>query len=208
MNLRLTFIGLALVVAASSCNRTGTSDSENSTDSATASGQIPEQEGNEPVKNSGYDPNQPIIEVNWDELQKDLKEEKYPEVKGTNVSIRGNNERSIYSLGENVLFETDKAEIRKDADNDLQQIASSLAQRYESGRIYVYGYTDSVGSKSDNKDLSAQRAEAVKQWLVSKGNIKEDRITIKSRGENKPVESNATAAGREQNRRVEIVAVK
>jgi outer membrane protein OmpA-like peptidoglycan-associated protein len=66
------------------------------------------------------------------------------------------------------------------------------------------GFADSRGDKSYNKELSAQRAEAVKNYLVKNGNIEAARISVEPMGEAAPVASNATAAGRQENRRVEI----
>lgn len=133
---------------------------------------------------------------------------KYDEVKSSDVSIRGNEQYGIYGLGENVLFETGKAEIRPAAMDNLTQIAGSINQRYSEGKVKVYGYTDATGAADANEALSRQRADAVKNFLSGKGNIAADRITMRAEGESRPVASNDNAAGREQNRRVEIVAMK
>lgn len=132
----------------------------------------------------------------------------YDEVKNKDVSVRGNDSYGIYSLGENILFETDKSAIRKGADANLKEVAESINKRYNSGKVKIYGYADAVGEADDNKMLSRQRAEAVKTWLVSNGNIAADRITMYAEGETHPVASNEDAAGRKQNRRVEIAAMK
>jgi len=133
---------------------------------------------------------------------------KYDEVKTTDVTIRGNDQYGLYSLGENVLFETGKATIKSNAANNLKDVAASINQRYGSGKVKVYGYTDATGSADANAALSRERAEAVKTWLVSNGNIAEDRISLYAEGEGHPAANNDNAAGREQNRRVEIAAMK
>ena len=69
--------------------------------------------------------------------------------------------------------------------------------------VITVGHTDSVGSKSYNQALSAQRASAVLSYLVGKG-VDAARMKSEGRGESQPVASNATAQGRAQNRRVEI----
>jgi OmpA-OmpF porin, OOP family len=69
----------------------------------------------------------------------------------------------------------------------------------------VKGYADSTGDKSDNKDLSKQRAQAVADYMAKNG-IDQDRIEVRGKGEKDPVADNDTAAGRAKNRRVEIVA--
>ena len=70
------------------------------------------------------------------------------------------------------------------------------------------GFADSRGDKNYNKELSAQRAEAVRNWLTSNASIGADRISIEPMGESAPVASNATPEGRQQNRRVEIAVIK
>jgi outer membrane protein OmpA-like peptidoglycan-associated protein len=64
-----------------------------------------------------------------------------------------------------------------------------------------------MDTKESNKQLSRERAEAVRNFLVSEGKIEESRVSIFAEGENKPVASNENAAGRQQNRRVEIVVM-
>jgi outer membrane protein OmpA-like peptidoglycan-associated protein len=201
MKIRLIMIALALTVVGTSCDQGNRSDDQ-STAATTDSALV------DPDKHASFDPAQPAIDINWDELQKDLNDETFPEIKGKNVKVRGNKDRTIYSIDEQILFDTDKAEIRSGAKNDLQEIAASLTQRYPEGRIYVQGHTDAEGSKPANQSLSKDRAEAVKQWLISEGKVNEDRISARYLGEHQPTESNATAEGRQQNRRVEIIAVK
>jgi outer membrane protein OmpA-like peptidoglycan-associated protein len=82
-------------------------------------------------------------------------------------------------------------------------IAATL-NRYPSRRIEVNGYTDSVGSDFTNQRLSEQRADAVKDALIRNG-VHPNRIIVRGYGAANPVASNATAEGRAQNRRVEIV---
>jgi outer membrane protein OmpA-like peptidoglycan-associated protein len=110
-------------------------------------------------------------------------------------------------MGENLLFDTDKATLRPDAEQNLQQIAGSLKQRYAGGQVRIYGHTDARADASYNKELSEQRAEAVKNWLVSNAGVDASRISIQPMGESDPVASNQTKSGQQQNRRVEIVAM-
>lgn len=130
----------------------------------------------------------------------------YGEITGKNVDVRGNNNYGIYGLGENVLFDEGKSTIRSNAEQNLKQVAASIDQRYKGGAVRVFGYTDAVGSAGYNKELAEQRAAAVRDWLAKNGSISEDRITMQPVGEARPVASNSTAEGRQQNRRVEIVA--
>ena len=82
--------------------------------------------------------------------------------------------------------------------------AAQMLKRYPDRGIEVSGYTDSTGSEARNQRLSERRAEAVKQILVESG-VSASRITTTGYGASNPVASNATAEGRAQNRRVEIV---
>ena len=128
------------------------------------------------------------------------------DINDKDISIRGNDKYTIYTLGENVLFATDKNILQTDAVKKLEQITSSLNKRYKGATIGVYGNTDSTGDKEHNKQLGAERAAAVKDWLAQKGGVDAGKISIHSLGASKPVASNATATGRQQNRNVEIVA--
>lgn len=142
----------------------------------------------------------------WDNIDFNSPEAAYDEISDKNINVRGGNGYAIYSLGENILFDSDKSTIRPQAEENLKQIAGSLTKRYNGGQIRVYGYTDAEGSAGYNKQLAEQRAEAVKSWLMKNNNLTEDRITVHPVGEARPTASNATQSGRQQNRRVEIVA--
>ncbi|MHA6608513.1 OmpA family protein [Photobacterium damselae] len=79
-------------------------------------------------------------------------------------------------------------------------------QAQDAAQIYVVGYTDSKGSEAYNQKLSVKRADAVAEALRSVMNVDSSRIIAEGRGESNPVASNATAEGRAQNRRVEIIS--
>jgi outer membrane protein OmpA-like peptidoglycan-associated protein len=129
----------------------------------------------------------------------------YDEITDKNINVRGNSDYGIYGLGENILFDEGKATIRPDAEANLKQIVGSIGKRYNGGEVRVYGFTDAQGSAGYNKDLAQQRADAVKAWMSSNG-FDAGRISVNAIGEGQPVATNNTEAGREQNRRVEIVA--
>ncbi len=102
-----------------------------------------------------------------------------------------------------VLFEVGKAQLMTVAEQRLDQVAEVLlAER--GAEIVVLGHTDSQGSDEDNRQLSRDRANAVRTYLLTKG-IAADRITAEGMGESQPVASNDTPEGRANNRRVEIV---
>lgn len=101
-----------------------------------------------------------------------------------------------------VEFELSSATLRSTSTNVLDNAATSL-QRYPDVRVEAQGHTDSTGSDSLNMKLSQQRAEAVRNYLVSKG-VAADRITARGYGETQPVSSNDTKEGRANNRRVTL----
>ena len=129
---------------------------------------------------------------------------KLPEVSLSGVSVRGNDDYQVYGVDEQVLFDTNQATIKPGAAEALQQISASITKRYAGKDVRVLGFADSRGDKSYNRALSKQRAEAVKNYLVSTNKLPADRVSTEAFGEEQPVASNATAAGRKENRRVEI----
>ena len=100
-------------------------------------------------------------------------------------------------------FAFNQATLTPEGQEKVRSVAETL-NRYPDRGIEVSGYTDSTGSEARNQRLSERRAEAVKQILVESG-VSASRITTTGYGASNPVASNATAEGRAQNRRVEIV---
>jgi outer membrane protein OmpA-like peptidoglycan-associated protein len=141
----------------------------------------------------------------WDGIDFNAPAVKYDEITNTDINVRGNNEYSIYGMGENILFDEGKATLRSDAEANLKQISGSIGQRYNGGEVRVFGFTDAQGTAGNNKELAQQRADAVKNWLQNNG-ITSDRISVHAIGEGQPAATNSTEEGRQQNRRVEIVA--
>lgn len=142
----------------------------------------------------------------WNNIDFNAPPASYSEITDRNVNVRGNDQYAIYSMEETVLFDTDQSTIRSGAEQTLEQIAQSASQRFANGELRIYGHTDSRGSAGYNEQLAQDRAEAVRTWLSQNGNVSEDKISLHPVGESDPVASNATAEGRQQNRRVEIVA--
>jgi len=102
-----------------------------------------------------------------------------------------------------VLFDTGKYTLKPGAREKLAKI-SGIVLSHPGLMLQVEGHTDSVGSESSNQVLSEKRAESVRDFLVQQG-LKSTAITAKGYGEAMPVADNSTAAGRQQNRRVEMV---
>lgn len=107
----------------------------------------------------------------------------------------------LVTLGD-VLFETNKAEIRPRSHASLRKLADFLKQ-YPDRRVVVEGYTDNVGDASHNEMLSRRRAEAVDAALVRMG-VPPQRVEAVGYGEEFPIADNTTSTNRALNRRVEI----
>jgi len=107
----------------------------------------------------------------------------------------------VLTLGD-VLFETGKATLLTGALNEVNNVASFLG-KHPARNVLVEGHTDNVGSEDYNMGLSQRRADAVKFALISRG-VASNQILSKGWGESRPVATNSTASGRQQNRRVEI----
>lgn len=104
---------------------------------------------------------------------------------------------------EKLNFDTNKSDIRPADAAEVDQVAATL-QQYKTAHIRIAGYADSRGSDATNMALGKARADSVKAALVSKG-IDASRIDTVSGGANDPVDTNATASGRFENRRTELV---
>lgn len=105
----------------------------------------------------------------------------------------------------NVLFDFDKATIKKGYFGDIDNLAKVMKE-YPDLNVVIEGHTDNIGTAAYNKKLSQRRADAVKQYLVEKAGIDANRLTAIGYGLTKPIASNATREGRQKNRRVEAVA--
>lgn len=128
------------------------------------------------------------------------------------LAIHETAEQVAITLGADVLFDFDKAELKSEAEAALAKVAE-IAGRYPAGAVLVEGHTDGIGSEEYNLDLSRRRAEAVKAWLVAHG-VPAGRITTRGWGKARPVAPNTKPdgsdepAGRAKNRRVEITVQK
>jgi len=102
-----------------------------------------------------------------------------------------------------VLFDFGKYTLKPETREKLAKV-SGILLTHPDMHLQVEGYTDNVGSDEFNQKLSEQRADSVRDYLISQG-ISADSITSKGFGKTNPIASNDTAKGRQQNRRVEIV---
>ena len=103
-----------------------------------------------------------------------------------------------------ILFDVGSNQIRAESTPTLKSISDMLTTHPDL-KLMIEGHTDNVGSAESNQSLSERRAAAVKQYLVTTAHIDAARLSTKGYGSSKPIASNTTAEGRQENRRVELV---
>ena len=120
----------------------------------------------------------------------------------TALNARETDRGLVVTLGD-LLFASGKSDLTESAGANVDKLAAFLGE-YGDRTVLIEGHTDSVGSEASNHFLSQRRAESVKRYLVRHG-VQADRLTALGMGQGSPVASNETAAGRRQNRRVEVI---
>ncbi len=118
------------------------------------------------------------------------------------AAVKDDDRGMVITLQGEVLFSTGKWDLKAGAMAKLDQIAEVLVGKEQP--MVVYGHTDNVGTHDMNMDLSQKRANAVRDYLVSRG-IPQDLISAQGKGPDVPVSDNGSIEGRASNRRVEIV---
>ena len=101
-----------------------------------------------------------------------------------------------------ILFDMNGFALRAAAQQNLRDLTASL-EDYEGTDVLVVGHTDSTGGDALNQTLSERRADSARNFLVGAG-LESDRVTAMGMGENEPIDTNETDAGRQENRRVEV----
>jgi outer membrane protein OmpA-like peptidoglycan-associated protein len=124
------------------------------------------------------------------------------QLENTGVSVTRNGDSIILNMPGNITFEVNKSDVKPNFVEVLQSVTLVLNE-YKSTMIEVAGHTDSTGSDSYNQMLSQQRAQAVSNILIQNG-VQPVRVDTVGYGESRPIASNSTPAGRQQNRRVEL----
>ena len=119
------------------------------------------------------------------------------------AKVREEARGTIVTLPGNIFFDFNKADVKPAMQERLTEIAKALAAVPDQN-LLIEGHTDSDGPSEYNLTLSEQRAQSVRSILLA-GGIAPERIDTKGYGHTQPVASNETAAGKAQNRRVEIV---
>lgn len=122
---------------------------------------------------------------------------------GTGIIIENTGSELIVRMPQDILFDTDSAQLNMNLNGDLRQLAANL-NKYSASTIEVQGHTDPTGSDAYNQNLSQRRAQAITQVLVA-NNVSPSRLRAVGYGESRPVASNDSAQGRQLNRRVQIV---
>lgn len=121
-------------------------------------------------------------------------------VEGAEVERVGEGIKVTFDSG--ILFPYDSDAVLPAGRENLRELAGTL-QRYPESSVLIVGHTDSTGDESYNYALSERRARGAADYLISQG-IEPSRVRTTGRGEAEPVASNATEAGRQENRRVEV----
>ena len=121
----------------------------------------------------------------------------------TGVSVTRQGENIILNMPSNITFDTDRAEVKPEFYEVLDSVALVLNE-FDRTLIDVYGHTDSDGTEQYNFDLSRDRATSVARFLESR-RVNPRRFAVQGYGESRPIASNASAVGKAENRRVEIV---
>lgn len=124
------------------------------------------------------------------------------QLQGTGISVTRVGDRIILNMPSNITFATDQDQVMPQFYATLNSVAIVL-RKFNKTLIDVNGHTDSTGSAAHNQALSERRAYSVANYLSSQG-VDQRRVSALGFGPSQPVASNATPAGRAQNRRVEI----
>lgn len=119
-------------------------------------------------------------------------------------SVKQDARGTVITLSGSVLFASNKADILPTGRSRLNDVADALLKQDSSTKILVEGFTDSRGGADLNQDLSQRRAESVRAYLIKRG-VHSDQLSAEGMGAADPIADNATAEGRANNRRVELV---
>ncbi|HZF28121.1 MAG TPA: OmpA family protein [Gammaproteobacteria bacterium] len=127
------------------------------------------------------------------------------ELEGTGVSVTRIGDNITLNMPGNITFATNSADLNASFFDVLNSVAT-VANEFEQTVIEVAGHTDNTGSDAYNQQLSERRAGAVAAYIRTR-NVRGDRMITVGQGESRPIASNESAGGRQQNRRVELTFV-
>ena len=139
----------------------------------------------------------------WSKRMEDRRQAMEQATKGTNVEVTRTDDNQLkLNIPNDISFDTGSAAIKPQLRAVLDPFATSL--RDDPGaRLMIVGHTDNTGSDAINNPLSVERAQSVRDYLVTRG-VTGARVETAGRGDREPIASNTTEAGRAKNRRVEI----
>lgn len=106
-----------------------------------------------------------------------------------------------------ILFDTDKADLKPEAQETLQNLMP-IIKKFKKAEILIIGHTDDTGEEDYNRALSLKRAQACQEWIIDQGEITDQTFVIKGLGESRPAAANDIEKNRAKNRRVEVVITK
>jgi len=139
----------------------------------------------------------------WSKRMEDRRNAMEQATRGTNVEVTRTEDNQLkLNIPNDISFDTGSASIKPPLRAVLDPFANSLRDD-PSARLMIVGHTDNTGSEAVNNPLSVERAQSVRDYLVTRG-VAATRVDTAGRGEREPVASNTTEAGRAKNRRVEI----
>lgn len=154
-------------------------------------------------QNMRHDQKNPAIpatqQSGWDDVYDDLRAQL------KNAEVLRTTEGITITFADRLLFKTESADLQAPARSDLDTIAR-IVNKHQAGNIVVFGHADAKGTQEFNQQLSEKRAASVAGYLNNKG-VAQGRLIQKGFGEKEPVATNSTTAGRQQNRRVDILLV-
>jgi len=122
------------------------------------------------------------------------------DISGAKVERVGEGIKITFSSG--ILFDIDQADLKNKSQTELAKL-SGILNKYADTNIMLAGHTDSTGSEEHNLGLSRRRARSVADFLTTQ-NVDPARFAVEGYGKSDPIASNDTAAGRSENRRVEV----
>jgi outer membrane protein OmpA-like peptidoglycan-associated protein len=125
------------------------------------------------------------------------------QLSGSGVGVARQGDNLVLRMPSDVTFASNQSSINPGFNATLDDVAAVL-NRYDQSVVDIIGHADSDGADDYNLDLSRRRASSVAQYLVNRG-VLADRLYVDGKGESAPIASNATAEGKAQNRRVEIL---
>ena len=141
------------------------------------------------------------IGVYMDNQEKKLREQ----TAGTGIDVERQGDEIKLIMPAGITFDTNSYAVKPEFTSSLDKVAATLTE-YDKTMVDVYGHTDSTGNDTINIPLSQNRAQAVSNYLASRG-VNAVRVAAKGFGASAPVATNATLEGRAANRRVEIKLV-